>query len=172
MTGAVYSSGFPITPGAFDTTFNGGFSDGFVTKVSTAGSALVYSTYLGGRSGDDANAIAIDAAGNAYITGITHSPDFPTTAEAFDSSYNDNGDAFVTRLDAAGSALVYSTFLGGSSILSDTGGGIALDAFGDAYVGGATSSFDFPITPGAYDESCNSCPQYGDVFITKFQFQR
>ena len=108
---------FPTTAGAFDTTYNGGFSDAFVTKLDPSGAALVYSTYLGG-SGDNGSGedygygIALDGAGSAYLTGTTTSADFPTTAGAFDTTYNGNTDAFVTKLDASGAALGYSTYLG------------------------------------------------------------
>ena len=88
--------------------------DAFVTKLNAAGSALVYSTYLGGSGDDDGNGIAVDSSGNAYVTGYTDSTNFPT-ANAFQAAFGGgSGDAFVTKLNAAGSALVYSTYLGGS----------------------------------------------------------
>ncbi|HEY7863330.1 MAG TPA: SBBP repeat-containing protein, partial [Thermoanaerobaculia bacterium] len=109
LTGVTGSPDFPTTAGAFDTTFNGGFDDAFVTKLEAGGAALGYSTYLGG-SGDEygGNGIALDGAGIAYLTGYTTSADFPTTAGAFDTTYNGAADAFVTKLDASGAALGYS----------------------------------------------------------------
>jgi Beta-propeller repeat len=126
---------------------------------------LLYSTYLGGSGDDDGFDIAVDAAGNAYVTGYTLSSGFPTTAGAFDTSYNGGpgGDAFVTKLNANGSALVYSTFLGGSE--SDEGHGIAVDAAGNAYVTGFTLSTNYPTTPGAFDTSYGGAPS--DAFVTK-----
>ncbi len=166
VTGQTQSADFPTTAGAFDTTFNGGFSNVFVTKLDANGSALVYSTYLGGSTRDDASGIAVDATGAAYVVGTTSSNDFPTTTGAFDTSFRGGpaggGDVFVTKLDASGSTLVYSTFLGGSD--NDDASGIAVDATGAAYVVGTTSSNDFPTTPGAFDTSFNGVQ---DVFITK-----
>ena len=124
-----------------------------MTKLNAAGTALVYSTFIGGGNFDWGRAIAIDAAGNAYITGQTKSSNFPTTGGAFDRTFNvdtcprcgiDQYDAFVTKLNAAGSALVYSTFLGGFDL--DDGLGIAVDAAGSAYVTGETGSLNFPTT--------------------------
>jgi hypothetical protein len=160
VTGETASSDFPTTAGAFDTTFSGG--DVFVTKLNVTGNALVYSTFLGGGEG---NGIAVDAVGNSFVTGTT-GPDFPTTAGAFDTSWNDGGDVFVTKLNSTGTALIYSTYLGSGG--DDTSSGIALDAAGNAYVTGQVAGFDFglpfPTTPGAYDTSLNGD---ADIFITK-----
>ena len=95
---------------------------------------LVYSTYLGGSGYDEGVSIEVDASGNAYVTGSTQAPDFPTTTGAFDRTYHDGyqGDAFVTKLSATGSSLVYSTYLGGAD--TDRGDAIAVDAGGNAYV--------------------------------------
>jgi hypothetical protein len=106
VTGNTEFSVFPTTPGAFDTTFSAGGV--FVTKLNVTGNALVYSTFLGGGEG---NGIALDAVGNAYVTG-TSGPNFPTTAGAFDTSWNGGGDVFVTKLNVTGAALIYSTYLG------------------------------------------------------------
>lgn len=127
---------------------------------------LVYSTYLGGSdryTGDHAAAIAVDSAGDAYVTGATGSADFPTTAGAFDTSFHGGvyGDVFVTKLNAAGSELLYSTYLGGSD--GDSGDGIGLDGAGSAYLTGNTASSNFPVTSGAFDTSQNS----RDAFVTK-----
>ena len=153
----------------------GGF-DAFVTKFNAAGSALIYSTYLGGSNREEANGIAVDSGGNAYVTGDTSSSDFPTTVGAFDTDCGTDGlcnldptlffigpDAFVTKLNPDGSGLVYSTYLGGSG--SDSGEGIAVDASGNAYVTGvADNSADFPTTAGAFQTSPASTL---DAFITK-----
>jgi len=161
VTGFTASADFPTTAGAFDTSFNG-TDDVFVTKLDPAGSALVYSTYLGGSAFDLGFGIAVDASGSAYVTGFTFSADFPTTAGAFDTSFNGTDDVFVTKLDPAGSALVYSTYLGGSAF--DQGSGIAVDTSGSAYVTGFTDSADFPTTAGAFDTSVNG---QVDTFVTK-----
>jgi hypothetical protein len=164
VSGATLSSDFPTTPGAFDTSFNG-FFDAFVTKLNPAGSGLVYSTFLGGAGYDRGEGIALDSLGDAYLTGITGSKAFPITPDAFDPSYNDSADAFVTRLSADGRGLVYSTYLGGTGW--DEGRGIAVDQGGDAYLTGPTGSFDFPTTPDAYDRICGC----SDAFVTELPTQ-
>lgn len=150
VAGQVFGDGFPTTPGAFDRTPNGGF-DAFVTKLNATGSALIYSSYLGGEGEDVALGIALDAAGNATLTGYTESSNFPTTTGAFDTDYNDNSDIFVTRINPTGSALVYSTFVGGSWY--ERGLALAVDTSGNAYVTGMAGSMDFPTTPGAFSRS-------------------
>jgi hypothetical protein len=165
VTGSTSSSNFPTTPGALQTTpGGGGYHDAFVTKLNAGGSALVYSTYLGGSNDDEASAIAVDGAGNAYVTGHTYSRDFPTTPGAFQRS-NGGGpwDAFVARLNAGGSALVYSTYLGGND--RDEGFGIAVDAIGNAYVVGSTYSSNFPTTPGALQRTYGG--GFSDAFVAK-----
>lgn len=162
VSGYYGSSDFPTTPGAFDTTFNGG-NDSWVAKLDPTGSALVYSTYLGGSGFEGSSAIALDGAGNAYVTGGTDSPDFPTTPGALDTTLTGATDAFVTKLDPTGSALAYSTYLGGSA--TDWGYGVAVDDAGSAYVAGETGSPDFPTTPGAFDTTFNGGPL--DAFVTK-----
>jgi hypothetical protein len=158
---------FPTTPGAFDTSFNGGYHDGFVSKLNPSGTGLVYSTYLGGSDWDVGNAIAVDASGNAYITGWTTSSTFPTTPGAFDTSYNGFYDVFVSKLNPSGTALVYSTYLGGG--LFEEGNGIATDSSGNAYITGETLYYsDFPTTLGAFDTSFNGGSY--DGFISKFSF--
>jgi hypothetical protein len=161
VTGCTSSPDFPTTPGAFDTTHNGGY-DAFVTNLTADGSALAYSTFLGGSGEDDGFGIAVDGAGNAYVTGVTNSKDFPTTPNAFQSTLNGNYNAFVTKLTADGSALAYSSFLGGSNY--DGAYSIGVDGGGNAYVTGLTLSNDFPTTPGAFQSTLN-----GDynAFVTK-----
>ncbi len=151
---------FPVTPGAFDTTLDN-CCDAFVAKLNPSGSALSYSTYLGGDEVDEGRGIAVGSNGQAYVTGSTSSSDFPATAGA-DASLGGAEDAFVTRLNATGSALVYSTYLGGGGI--DLGAAVAGDATGSAYVTGHTQSGDFPTTAGAYDGALGGP---GDAFVAK-----
>jgi hypothetical protein len=170
VSGSTRSSNFPTTPGSFDTTFNGGMGigsgDGFVTKLNATGSALLYSTYLGGSSDDLGRAVTVDSAGSAYVTGQTVSSNFPTTPGAFDTTFNGSGDSFVSKLDAAGSALLFSTYLGGSS--GDRGFGVAVETGGTAYVTGDTFSSNFPTTPGAFDTTFNGPPSVSmDAFVAK-----
>jgi hypothetical protein len=164
VAGLTRSADFPTTLGAFQPASGGGGLDAFVTKLNPTGSGLVYSTYLGGSADDGANGVAIDAAGQAYVTGFTQSPNFPTTPGAFDTTLNGGSDAFVTKLNAAGNGLVYSTYLGGSGS-DDNGQGVTIDALGSAYVTGHTDSTNFPTTPGAFQ------PAFGgpniDAFVTK-----
>jgi hypothetical protein len=156
-TGSVYvtgafptSPGFPVTPNAFQKTQNtaGGNGEVFITKFTPDGAGIVYSTLLGGSSFDSSSGIALDAAGNAYVVGWTISTDFPVR-NAFQSNLRGLSNAFVTKLNATGSDLLYSTFLGGSSNL-DVGTDLAVDASGNAYITGNTASTDFPVTPGAF----------------------
>jgi hypothetical protein len=165
VTGRTSSANFPTTPGAFDTTYGGSLYDGFVAELNAAGSGLVYSTFLGGSGTDNALGIAVDGGGNAFVTGLTTSTDFPATPGAFDTTYNGANDGFVTRLNAAGSGLVYATFLGGSR--NDNGSAIALDGSGDAFVAGRTASPNFPTTPGAFDTTLNNRNGTNDAFVTK-----
>lgn len=161
VSGLTSSPDFPTTPGAFDEIHNGS-SDAYVSKLNPAGSALVYSTLLGGTATDQTSSIAVDGAGNAHVSGETTSPNYPTTAGAFDEILNGASDAFVTKLNAAGSALVYSTFLGGTA--TDQSVGIALDSAGVAHVTGLTASPDYPTTAGAYDQTHNGAY---DAFVTR-----
>ena len=168
VTGSTNSRNFPTTPGAFQTIFGGcgtcdfPSADAFVTKLNATGTALVYSTFLGGSDEDLGFGIAVDSNGSAYVTGATASGNFPTTPGAFQTSFGGTFDAFVTKLNATGSALGYSTYLGSSG--DDFGAGIAVDAAGNTYVTGATESADFPVTVGAFQ------PGFGgnfDAFVTK-----
>jgi hypothetical protein len=166
VTGETTSTDFPTTEVAFQRTLGGG-ADAFVTKLNPAGSALVYSSYLGGNGPEFGHAIAVDAQGNAYVTGQAQSSNFPTTSGAFQPNSGGAGDAFVTKVNPSGSALVYSTHLGGRR--RDSGSGIAVDAVGNAYVIGSTGGMfdeccnDFPTTPGAFQTS----PGRVSVFVTK-----
>ncbi len=140
VTGHTSSTNFP-TVNPIQPVF-GGALDAFVTKINAGGSALVYSTYLGGITTDDGRGIAVDAAGNAYVTGFTRSTNFPTMNPIQAANAGGTADAFVTKLNAAGSALVYSTYLGGNG--QDIGYGIAVDSSRSVYVTGNTASTNFP----------------------------
>ena len=164
VTGQTQSSNFPTTTGAYQTSLGGGDCNAFMTELNASGTALVYSTYLGGNSEDYGTGIAVDGSGNAYVTGYTTSSNFPTTTGAYQTSFGGgDGNAFVTKLNASGTALVYSTYLGGNS--SDVGYGIAVDGSGNAYVTGVTGSSNFPTTTGAYQTSLGG--GYGNAFVTK-----
>jgi hypothetical protein len=169
VAGNTINAGYPVTPNAFDTSYNGGnYGDAFVTKLNATGTALVYSTFLGGESGETAESIAVDASGAAYVTGGTGSTTFPTTPGALLPTLTRSGDAFVTKLDPSGSSLVYSTFLGGNEMYdSDWATGIAVDASGNAYVTGWTGSTDFPLTPGAYDSDPGDDIVFEASFVSK-----
>ncbi|HXC63547.1 MAG TPA: SBBP repeat-containing protein, partial [bacterium] len=141
----VAGSSFPVTAGAYQTVFGGGIFDAFVAKLNPAGSALVYSTFLGGPSYEMAQAIAVDSSGCAYVTGNTRGG-FPVTAGAYDTVSGGGSQVFVSKLNASGSALVYSTYAYGDAIGGSSGSGIAVDAAGNAYVtGGAGLSVIVPI---------------------------
>jgi hypothetical protein len=146
VTGTTSSTDFPTSLGAAQTAAGGGV-DVFVTKFNPSGTALSYSTYLGGSSNDFSDSIAIDSSGNAYIAGSTSSSNFPTTAGAVQTSAPTSNCGFVTKLNPAGNALVYSTFLGGSVVTELTA--IAVDSIGNAYVTGLDNQ-GFPTTAGAF----------------------
>src|SRR5882672_2006616 len=147
LTGRTNSANFPTTPAAFQTV-PGGSNDAFVTKLNTSGSVLIYSTYLGGSGDDVGQGIALDNSGNTYVAGYTTSTNFPTSLAALQPTLAGPADAFVTKLNLAGSSpLVYSTYLGGRN--DDRGFGLAVDISGSAYVTGYTTSTNFPTTPGA-----------------------
>jgi hypothetical protein len=153
--GSAYVTGtttgvFPTTPGAYQVAHGGGGQDAFVAKFDATGTELVYSTYLGGSGGDWAGAVAINASGEAYVTGWTEGA-FPTTNDAFRTNYGGGSrDVFVTKLDATGTSLVFSTYFGASA--DAEGSGIAVDGDGNAYVVGATKG-PIPTTPGAYQSA-------------------
>jgi len=141
VVGSTFSGDFPVTAGAYQPTQHGG-TNAFVTKVNPTGSGLAYSTYFGGGNEELGDAIAIDSSGNAYIAGVSDSTDMPTTAGSFQSTPPPDFNAYVAKLNATGSALVYSTFLGGSA--SEEARAIAVDSSGNAFVAGDTTSTDFP----------------------------
>ena len=182
-------AGFATTPGAFQPGFKSqacpigppidqpSCSNAVVLKLNPDGSTA-YATYLGASGIDQANAIAVDSDGNAWLTGSTTSPDFPLTSNAFQNTFHGVnfsgplrfGDAFVAELDPSGAKLLYSTYLGGQA--PDAGFAIAVDSTGAAYVAGATQSTDFPTTPNAFQRAylgATAIPSYlGDGFVAKF----
>jgi hypothetical protein len=158
VAGSTRSTDFP-TAHALQAA-SGGSTDGFVAKLSPSGSALVYSTYLGGTLSDQAIGIAVDPSGSAYVTGVTQSNDFPTVSP-LQAASGGSSDAFVAKLNPAGSALVYSTHLGGSDF--DSGYAIAVDATTAAYVTGSTSSTDFPTVNPLQGRNGGN----GDAFVAK-----
>ncbi|HEV8131748.1 MAG TPA: SBBP repeat-containing protein [Acidobacteriota bacterium] len=183
LTGSTQSTDFP-TANAFQPASRGGFLEGFIAKLNPSGSALVYSSYIGGTDQEIPSGIAVDPTGNAYITGYTQSADFPITGGAFQTTLGGGiggvtcftnrpcPDAFVTKVNAGGT-LAYSTFLGGNRVedyisSSDTAGAIAVDAAGNAYVTGATNSPNFP-TRNAMQGTCTGCAQFSnfEAFVTK-----
>jgi Beta-propeller repeat len=155
---ALDSAGNVYVAGSRNTAGSGGL-DGFVSKINAAGTAVVYSTVFGGTGAESLAAIAVDSAGNAYVTGFTQSTNFPT-ANAIQAIYGGSQDAFVTKINAAGSALVYSTYLGGSN--SEVGAGIDVDGAGNAYTTGNTQSTNFPTANALQATSTG-----GDAYVTK-----
>ena len=159
ITGYTRSTAFPVTVGAYRTTKSGG-EDAFVAKLAPTGGSLVYSTFVGAAGNDRAQAIAVDASGNAHIAGYTTSVAFPRVSAA-QATFGGGTDAFVAKLNASGSALVYSTYLGGSS--NDTASGIAVDSSGNAYITGQTQSSNFPVRSAYQTNKAGS----GDAFVVK-----
>jgi hypothetical protein len=186
VVGNTTSLDFPTSSGAFQLTNKAivGWGTGFVSEMNPSGSGLVYSTYLGGSKTDYVYAVAVDASGNAYVTGSTISADFPVTPGVFQPSLgyvqfpsgtvSPATNSFVTKLNPSGTGLVYSSFLGGNyngtgGVSEDTGIGIAVDSQGNAFVAGNTSGLDFPTTVGAF-ETDNLDELYSDdsaSFLTK-----
>jgi Beta-propeller repeat len=159
VAGETFSTDFPTTPTSPQPTFGGNFTDGFVAKVSADGSALLYASYLGGSGEDAGRGIAVDTAGYAYVAGDTDSDDFPRP-EVLHGSRPGGSDAFVAKVNAEGSALIYVAHVGGSD--SEFAGGVALDASSHAYLTGQTFSLDFPVTPGVLQ------PEFGGGFLDAF----
>jgi uncharacterized protein (TIGR03437 family) len=197
VTGFTTSTNFPTSKGSFQTTFGGqgnssyfqDFGDAFIAKLNPTGTALVYSTYLGGSNDDEGLAIAVDSAGNAYVGGATQSTNFPTS-NAYQSKYGGSGggpafccgtstpflsfgDGFVAKLNPAGTALLFSTYFGGS--LDDTVSTLALDSSGNVYIGGNTVSSNFPVLNayqskfgGAANANAQPFITVGDGYVAKF----
>jgi len=158
VVGSTFTADFPTTPGVFQPNLKTGatqqLNDVFILKLNPTGSALVYSTFLGGSDDDIGLGIALDPAGNAYVCGMTRSKDFPVTSGAFQTVSQEVASSaytgFVAKLNAAGTALVYATYLGGPSTIGTDVRSIALDAASNAYVTGVTNSVAFPVTAGAF----------------------
>jgi hypothetical protein len=188
VTGFTGDFDFPVTKGAFQTTLRG-YVNAFAIKVNPFGTDLIYSTYLGGNGyesnfGDDPcspaiNAIAVDSSGNAFVAGCTSSTDFPVTPDAFQPNNNmATQDSFFSIIDASGSNLLYSTYLGGSGLVGNEADywsladAIAVDALGNATLAGVTSSPDFPTTSGALQQGFSSDNYNKSGFITRFKFSQ
>jgi len=176
LTGDTEATDFPVTLGAFQPHNNSPESDthnAFVTKLNASGSALVYSTYLGGSTAlnsvqDNGNAIAVDGAGNAFIAGQATSTDFPVTNNAYQKTNYGTGQAFLTELNPSGSSLVYSTYLGGEDGGSVGVNGIAIDGLGGVYLTGSNGSTDLPVTPSAFQTSVSPYNEGSTAFVAKF----
>ncbi len=172
ITGETLSTDLPVSDGAYQPTYGGGDSSGyggdaFVAKLTSDGSDIAYSTYLGGADDEIGLGIAVDTAGAAYVTGYTYSKNFPTTGGAFQGTLSTKYfSGFVTKVGADGTVLNYSTYLSGT--YADYGSKIAVDANGNAYIGGFAASTDFPTTAGAYQTTNKGGFFYGsDGFVTK-----
>lgn len=187
VAGSTTSPNFPVTQGAYRTTYGGAspdletqyaYGDGFVSKISPDGSALVYSTYIGGREDDAVLGLAVDAQGSAYAAGVTRSANFPVSEDALQSSLRGSGgearypggDAFVVKLMPDGKSAAYATYLGGS--LDDRATAIAVDAKGQAWVVGNTLSIDFPVSsdaaqPRLAGSTASEKLVLGDAFATQ-----
>jgi hypothetical protein len=160
ITGYTSSADFPVTPGVIQTTYPGSQNSSavFVTKLAPAGDHLIYSTWLGGANNDQGNGIAVDLAGNAYIVGSAASPSFPVTPGVFQSSSRGGMQAFISKLNPAGTALVFSTLLGGT--MQTHGTAVTIDSSSNIYVTGRTYG-GFPTTPGSLQ------PTSSDDYIEK-----
>jgi hypothetical protein len=182
IAGGTQSTNFPTTSGAYVSTIGSGNGVAFVTKLNPTGTGLVYSTYLGTNSSKNnsqgwpvitrATSVAVDSAGNAYVAGWTRSGSFPTVnaiqsqqAGSGKKTPNAPADAFVTTLNAAGSGLLFSTYLGGTN--EDWGMGIALDSAGNTYVAGVTTSSNYPTTAGAYQTTFTTGGYGFNGFVAK-----
>jgi hypothetical protein len=174
------TDGFPTTPGALDPTFNGAadccdglVGDAFIAKLSTDGSRLLYSAFLGGSGADRTSTLALGRDGSVTVSGFTGSANFPTTNSALQSTFSGGSatfeevpvDAFAAKLNPSGSRLVYSTFSGGSG--DDVGNGVVLDHGGNAYYTGLSNSPDFPTTPGTLKPAYGTPPPELNGFVTK-----
>lgn len=156
VTGSTYSSDFPVTGNAYDQIYNGS-ADVYILKLNQTGKKLVYSTLIGDSGLDYSYGLAIDSLGHAYITGNTSSSNFPTTNGSYDRTFGGVFDVFVTKVNASGDDLIYSTFIGGSN--EDVGFEIDIDVMGNVYITGYTiksGPLSYPTTPGAYDTIGNS----------------
>jgi hypothetical protein len=170
LTGPTQSADYPVTPGVFRTTY----SSAFITKLNASGTALVYSSFLGGSGGpsggDDGLGVAVDASGDAFVVGSTYSTNFPVTSGAYQITNKaapmSGATGFAVKVNPAGTALLYGTYLGGT--LTDNATSVAIDSSGDAYIAGFAYSSNFPTTTGAYQTTNKSAADYGwNQFVTK-----
>lgn len=162
MAGNTYSTDFPNTTGAYDSSFNGGDSDGFVFKLKKDGSGLIFSTFIGGSKDDSIGGTDLDISDNIYTKGRTTSSDFPVTSGVFQTTYGGNSDGVVIKLNSNGTSLLYSTYIGGPG--RDWCRGINIDTLGNAYVTGRVYATGFPTVAGSYDTTYNGGL---DVFVSK-----
>ena len=153
---------YPTTPGAYDRILSGD-TDAFISKFDSNLETLLASTFLGGSARESSKSITLDSSGNVYVSGWTGSEDFPTTPDAYDTTYNGECDAFVSKLDGKLENLYVSSFLGGDN--DDWANSITIDDRGNVYVAGGTYSSDFPVTPDAYDTTYNGG---SEAFVSKF----
>ncbi len=161
VTGGTESPEFPVTNDAFDDSYNG-IRDCFVARLDQECSDLLWCTFLGGSETDKGMALNLDTFGHYLVSGYTHSDDMPTTLEAYDRSYNGSFDVFMARIDATSNTLIHCTYLGGEG--RDETYSTALDADGNPMLIGMAHSWDFPVTPGAFDETYSG---EADVFVAK-----
>jgi len=165
VTGFTMCSDFPSGPAGYDLTLNGQM-DAFIAKLNPQGTALLWSTFIGGSDSENGWDIDLDRDGNVYVVGETRSKDFPTTPGAWDRELVENDDAFAVKLDPTGSSLLYSTYFGSRS-WNERALEVAVDGSGNAYIAGWASSSDFPTTPGAYDTTFNGRHGTYDAFLLK-----
>jgi hypothetical protein len=160
IAGSTAAADFPVTPGAFDTTFGGGTcsgfpcADGFAAKISAGGSSLLWATFAGGSGDDELDALALLSGWDVLLGGFTASPDFPLSPNAYHASLSGLSDGVILKLTSSGSALLYGTYLGGDT--DDDLNALALDPAGWVYAAGWSNSSDFPTTPAAYDPLPNA----------------
>jgi hypothetical protein len=166
VTGDTGSTNFPVTPGAFQNALGGATAqNAFVTKLNPTATGLIYSTYLGGNDFDFGQSVTMDALGDAYVGGQTRSTNFPVTPGCLQPALGGIGNTFLTILNPAGSAQIYSSYWGGDQ-LEDDGSDVALDSSGAIYMAGSTYSTNFPITAGVYQTALSSALE--DMWISKF----
>lgn len=165
LMGFTTSTDLPVTTNALSTTFQGGYSDGFLLRLSPDGSQTKYCSYLGGQNYDYLSQIKLDAAGNIWLTGHSNSSNYPVTANALDTTPNGDLDITLTKLTNACDSIIYSTYIGGSDRDYNIQN-INIDSAGNLFLTGATQSANFPVTTNAYDTSLNA--NYSDAFVLKF----
>ncbi len=166
-----YSGNFPTTPGAFDETFNGDWCDVYISRFNSDLTELLASTIIGGSDNEFEGEFDISSDGNIYITGRTKSDDYPITPNAYNQIINNGAipsffDTYISCLSADLTTLLYSTYLGMTN--GDYGDCLILDSADNVYVTGHTRNYDFPTTPGAFDETYNTQINAGDAYVSKF----